>query len=118
MRLLLAVAVAVAGAGPACGHHSPGSLATTREATASSRSENRVPGEYLVTLATGTDVKVITDVYGRFGIKRIQELGLNLGRSVFLVALAEDPGLAKIENLHRQDERIEAVQPNFVYRAN
>ncbi len=115
MRLLFTVAVAVAAtAGPACSHP-PASVATAREAPASSQS--RVPGEYLVTLATGADVKAITDVYGPFGIKRIQDSGLNLGRNVFLMALTEDPGPAKMEEVRRQDARIEAVQPNFVYRA-
>jgi len=76
--------------------------------------QTRVPGEYLVTLAAGADVKAIADLYGRFGIKGTQ----GLGRNIFLVTLTEDPGPAKMEELRRQNAQIKAVQPNFVYRAS
>jgi hypothetical protein len=75
--------------------------------------QTRVPGEYLVTLAAGADVKAIADLYGRFGIKGTQDLGRNL----FLVRLTEDPGPAKLEELRTQNAQIKAIQPNFVYRA-
>ena len=111
MRCLVAVAVAVMvmTAGPGCCHSPRSSSVTAQEFPAS---QMRVPGEYIVTLAAGVDVKVITNVYGRFGIKRIQDLG----RNIFLVTLSEDPNPAQMEELRRQDARIEAVQPNFVYR--
>jgi hypothetical protein len=76
--------------------------------------QNRVPGEYLVTLAAEVDVKAITDLYGRFGIKGTQ----GLGGSVFLVRLTDDPGPAKMEELRRQNAKIKAIQPNYVYRAS
>jgi hypothetical protein len=76
--------------------------------------QTRVPGEYLVTLAAGADVKAIADVYGRFGIKGTEDLGRNL----FLVRLSEDPGPAKLEELRSRNAQIKAVQPNFVYRAS
>jgi len=74
----------------------------------------RVPGEYLVTLAAGADVKAIADLYGRFEIKGTQ----GLGRNIFLVTLTEDPGPAKMEELRGENAQIKAVQPNFVYRAS
>ena len=73
----------------------------------------RVPGEYLVTLAAGADAKAIAELYGRYGIKGTQDLGRNL----FLVRLTEDPGPAKLEELRGQNAQIQAIQPNFVYRA-
>jgi len=76
--------------------------------------QTRVPGEYLVTLAAGVDVKAIADLYGRYGIKGTQDLG----RHLFLVRLSEDPGPAKLEELRGQNAQIKAVQPNFVYRAS
>jgi len=76
--------------------------------------QTRVPGEYLVTLAAGADVKAIGDLYGRFGIKGTR----GLGRNIFLVTLTEDPGPAKMEELRGQNTQINAVQPNFVYRSN
>jgi hypothetical protein len=71
-----------------------------------------VPGEYLVTLAARGSVKSIVELYGRFGIKGMQDLG----RNVFLVTLTEDPGPARMEQLRGNNARILAVQPNFVYR--
>ena len=80
----------------------------------SSSRQTRVPGEYLVTLAAGADVKAIAELYGRFGIKGTQELGRNL----FVVKLTEDPGPAKLEELRSQNAQIKSIQPNFVYRAS
>lgn len=113
IRHLFAVAVAMTGmvAGSACGH-SPGNPGLTQK-DFSSR-QTRVPGEYLVTLDEQANVKAISDLYGRFGIKGIQDLGGN----IFLVTLSEDPGPDNMEELRRRDARIKAVQPNFVYRTN
>jgi hypothetical protein len=72
-----------------------------------------VPGEYLVTLSPGAEIGAVEQVYGRFGLERIQDLG----SGVILVALKEDPGLERMKDLQAQDARIRAVQPNFVYRA-
>jgi hypothetical protein len=107
--IVLAVVLAGAAAGPACGH-APGDPWLTPK-DFSSR-QTRAPGEYLVTLVTGSDVKVIADIYGRFGIKSIQDLG----RNVFLVILIEDPGPARMEELRGQNTHIKAIQPNFIYR--
>ena len=74
--------------------------------------QTRVAGEYLVTLAAGAEVRAIADLYGRFGIKNIKELGSN----VFLVTLTEDPGPATMEKLRGENVHIKAVEPNFVYR--
>jgi hypothetical protein len=112
MRWLIAFAlVAGTASGFACGH-SPGTLAMDPQRSPSA--QNRVAGEYLVTLAPGADVKVINDLYGRFEIKRIQDLG----RSVFLLVITDDPGPAKMDEIRRQEARIKAVQPNFAYRSN
>ncbi len=107
----LAVAIAGLVAGSACSQK-PSDPAPTP--TDLSSRQTRMPGEYLVTLAAGTDVKAIADVYGRFGIKGIQDLGRNL----FLLRLTEDPGPAKLEELRGRNTQIKAVQPNFVYRAS
>jgi hypothetical protein len=73
-----------------------------------------MPGEYIVTLVPGADVKVIDDLYGRFGTKSIKDLGGN----VFLVILIEDPGPAKMEELRGQNAHVKAIQPNYMYRTN
>jgi hypothetical protein len=104
-----AMAVAAAAAGYACSN-SP-SHPQTAPAGASSQ-QTRVPGEYLITLAAPAEVKAIADLYGRFGIKSIKELGPN----VFLVTLTDDPGPATMEKLRAGNVHIKAVEPNFVYR--
>jgi hypothetical protein len=71
-----------------------------------------VPGEYLVTLAPGSDVKAIADLYGRFGIKGTRDLGYDL----FLVILVDDPGPTRVEELRAQSAQIKAIQPNYVYQ--
>jgi hypothetical protein len=112
MRRLIAFAMAAAGAaaGIACGS-SPGN---PKVAPAGDWSQQaRVPREYLVTLAPRADVKTISDVYGQFGIKGIKDLG----NSVFLMTLTEDPGPARMEKLRGENAHIKAVQPNYVYRA-
>jgi hypothetical protein len=109
--IALAVVVVELAAQSACSQTSNDPSPAPKDA--SSR-QNRVPGEYLVTLAPGADVKTIADVYGRFGIKGTRELGKNL----FLVIFAEDPGPAKLEELRGQNAKIKAVQPNFIYRSS
>jgi hypothetical protein len=96
-------------AGPACGHK-PGSP----EATAGDLSarQSRVPGQYLVTLGPGADVKVIAAVFGRFGIRDIRDLG----QDVYLMILTEDPGPAVLEELRGRDAHLKAIQPNFIYQ--
>jgi hypothetical protein len=107
--LVLTAAIAGMAAGPACGL-APGNPGP-KPMDLSSR-QTRAPGEYLVTLIPGAESKVIADLYGRFGIKDMKDLGSNL----FLVTLTEDPGPAKMEELRGQNAQVKAVQPNFVYR--
>lgn len=107
--LATAAAAAMTTGGAGC-EHPPGKPQSAVEKPATR--PTTVPGEYLVTVIAPADARVVTDTYGRFGIKRVQDLGGN----VFLVTLAEDPGLARLEDLRRQEPRIQAVQPNFVYK--
>ncbi len=110
-RIGFVIATAGLVAGSACSQ-TPSDLAPT-PMDFSSR-QTRVPGEYLVTLATGADIKAIAELYGRYGIKGTQDLGRNL----FLVRLTEDPGPGKLEELRTRNAQIKAIQPNFVYRAS
>jgi len=110
MRRLIALCVSLAGAtaASACDAPVPGNLCA---APAVQARQTRMPGEYLVTLAARGGVEAIVELYGRFGIKGIQDLGHN----VFLVSLTEDPGPAGMEQLRGDNARIQAVQPNYVY---
>jgi hypothetical protein len=106
-RIALAAILTGAAAACACGP-APGNL---EAAPAVRAQQTRVPGEYLVTLAARGEVQAIVERYGRFGIKRIQDLG----RNVFLVSLTEDPGPDRMEQLRGDSAHIRAVQPNFAY---
>jgi len=110
MRRLIALAVALASAaaGTACGDTPGNSRAAASDGWSQ---QTRVPGEYLVTLAARADHKAISDLYGRFEITDIRDLGHN----VFLVTLTDDPGPATMEKLHEGNVHIKSVQPNLVY---
>lgn len=109
MRRLFAISLTAVTLAMGCSAHPAASPARSPGGAAQPA---RVPGEYLVTLTPGADANAIHDVYGRFGIRRVQDLG----RDVFLVTLTDDPGPLRMEELQRQDARIRAVQPNLVYR--
>ena len=109
-RIFAAMVVITAMAtGFACGH-SQGNPGPAQK-DLSSRPD-RVPGEYLVTLVAPAGVSAINDLYGRFGIKGIRDLG----GGISLVTITEDPGPEKMEELRGQNASVKAVQPNFVYR--
>ena len=97
-RVVVAFAAAMAGGG-------------ALHACAQSR-QTRVPGEYLVTIASGAEENAITDLYGRLGIRAIKPVG----NRVFLVTLTDDPGLATMQKLREGSRHITAVQPNYSYR--
>lgn len=97
-RALLTLAAALA----AYGCNAPGNAA-----------QNAAPGEYVVTLVPAADAKTITDVYGRLGVRSVKPIGNN----AFLVTFGADPGLATMEKLAAGSTAIQAVQPNYRYRA-
>lgn len=73
-----------------------------------------VPGEYLVTLAPGAGAEVLEEALAGLPPHALRALAANL----YLVAFrAEDPGLAALEARRAREPRLQAVQPNHVYRA-
>ena len=111
LRRLIAIAVALAGAaaGYACGSSPVVPQAAPADVTTQ---QTRVPGEYIVTLVEPADLKAISNLYGRFGIKEIRKFGAN----TFLLMLTEVPGPASMESLRADNARVKAVEPNYVYR--
>jgi hypothetical protein len=107
--IFLVAALLIPG-GIGCAASPPGPAPDPKEVPSAG---STVPGEYLVTLAPGADAAAVRQVYGPLGLKRVEELG----RGVVLVALEKDPGLARMTELQAKDARIQAVQPNFVYKA-
>ena len=74
--------------------------------------ENRLPGQYIVTLKEGASVDVLTQVFQPYGIKSMRDLS----RGRYLIILQRDPGPEEITKQAATSSVIEAVQPNFVYQ--
>jgi hypothetical protein len=108
--LLVAALAGMTAGGPGCASTQPGADGSPPVAGAPAP-RSVVPGEYVVTFAVPATAELARQVFGRFGPTKVQEMG----NGMFLVALGKDPGLAALQELQRQDDRIRAVQPNFVY---
>jgi len=80
---------------------------TTQPAT-----ENRVPGQYIVTLKESGRSETLTEVFKQYGIKSIQDLS----RGRYLITLEQDPGPEEINKQAATASDIEQVQPNYLYR--
>ncbi len=88
----------------------PESVAAKQQPVQVEQPAPRVPNEYLVTLAPDIDESVISEYYGRFGIKYLHALG----DETFLLILSDDPGPQEMEVLIEDESRIRVVQPNLI----
>jgi len=76
-------------------------------------SENRMPGQYLVTLKEGASTETLTEVFNQYGIKSIKDLS----RNRYLITLEQDPSPEAIaKQAATASDIIEDVQPNYIYR--
>ena len=75
--------------------------------------ENRLGGQYIVTLKKGANSETLTSVFQQYGIKSIQEF--SKGR--YLIILEHDPGLDTIIKQAAASSEIDTVQPNYTYQA-
>jgi hypothetical protein len=82
-----------------------------KQVPAKAEIQARVPNEYLVTLAPEASDAVITEYFGRFGIKYVHVLE----EETFLMILNNDPGPQELEGLIQNESRIKVVQPNLIY---
>jgi len=73
---------------------------------------DRVPGEYIVTVAPGSDAASVRNVYGTYGIREV----VDLGAGNFLMKLTRDPGLDEIKQKGLESGKVKTAQPNFIYR--
>ncbi len=76
--------------------------------------QDRAPGEYLVTVQKGGDEALIRKLFARFSVREVR----SLGDSLFLLKIEEDPGPEAIKREGEENDQIRSVQPNFVYRFN
>jgi hypothetical protein len=74
--------------------------------------DNRVPGQYIVTLKKSGSSETLTRVFQQYGIKSIQDLS----RGRYLITLEQDPGPEEMANQAATVSDIEEVQPNYIYR--
>ena len=79
--------------------------------TEKTEQQPRVPDEYLVTLAPGTDEAVIFEYYKRFGIKYLHQLE----GETYLLIVSNDPGPHEMDVLIENEARIKLVQPNLIH---
>ena len=75
--------------------------------------ENRLAGQYIITLKEGASSEVLMQVFEQYGIKAIQALSGNR----YLIILEQDPGNEIMTEKAATSAEIDAVQPNNVYRA-
>jgi hypothetical protein len=108
LGVIVAVTATVAG----CAQTPPApGPAVEKPALTAADDQPRVPNEYLVTLAPDADDRVISERYGRFGIKYLHALEAE----TFLLILSNDPGPRKMEAVIEGESRIKLVQPNIIY---
>ena len=74
--------------------------------------ENRLPGQYIVTLKEGANADVLKQVFQSYGIKSMRDLS----RGRYLVILEQDPGPEEMTKQTANSSEIEDVQPNYIYR--
>jgi hypothetical protein len=74
--------------------------------------QDRVPGEYVITVRSGGDADLLRDLYEEYGVRDVSEIGPDL----FLLKLKEDPGVDEIRRKGIESGKVSAVQPNFIYR--
>jgi hypothetical protein len=69
-------------------------------------------GEFIVTAKPSVSADQVRRVYAAFGVQEIRDLG----RNRFLLRLGHDPGVDRVRSIGFESGKIEAVQPNYVYR--
>ncbi len=73
--------------------------------------QQRVQGEYIISLRKGGDEKHLRALYKKYGIQKVTPMG----RGRYLIRIQRDPGLERLKKETIDSEFIKAVQPNFRY---
>ncbi len=80
-----------------------------------SKRQNRVIGEYLVTVRRGSDYDHIKIIKGHFADYTVIRI-IRIKNDLYKIKIKNDPGPREIEKKGLQSREIVAVQPNYVYR--
>jgi hypothetical protein len=75
--------------------------------------ENRVPGEYLVTVKEGIGKEYLNKLFAANRVSAVEEISPKL----FLVKIEDDPGPSQVYEEYLNDRNIEKIQPNYIYEA-
>ncbi|MDH4199629.1 MAG: hypothetical protein OEV66_04535 [Spirochaetia bacterium] len=75
--------------------------------------KQRKLNEYLVTVKSGANEKEVRRAFAQYKIHSIAKIA----ERVFLIVISEDPGPEQMEKTAKTSQKIEAVQPNFLYQA-
>lgn len=78
--------------------------------------QDRVQGEYLVTIAGMGGAEEVRRIFSEFGSLTVTPLTGTPG--VFLLKFSPDPGLETLQKRASQSGQIQSVQPNFIYHIN
>ena len=75
--------------------------------------EDRVGGEYIVTMNRAVNKEFIYEVFSANEVSYVEKIT----DRIFLIRLEIDPGLTDIQESYMQNNLIEAIQPNYKYEA-
>ena len=89
MRLILGYVLLFSMAAAGCTDSANQKSVQPRIVTQQPASENRIPGQYIVTLRNSANSEVLTEVFNEFGISAIKDLS----RNRYLLILEQDPGM-------------------------
>jgi len=86
-----------------------------RPAASASSAAARVPGEYLVQMASGTSGEApLRQAFGDLGLRSVR--ALHTSRPVYRIRVDHDPGPQAMKRRAARVEAIVHVQPNYRYR--
>jgi hypothetical protein len=98
--------------GISCSNNGKPSIPRTNTEQPGMYGENRMPGEYIVSLDEGGNEALVRKLYEAYQVKNLEDLG----RGRFLIKLENDPGPEVIERKGMESAHIKSVQPNYLYR--
>lgn len=113
MRLIILALLALT-VGASCSDTSRSPVPRIYSEQASMYGENRVLGEYIVTIRESGDEALIRELFEANFVIKIEDLG----RGRFLIKLEQDPGPEVINRKGLESPFVKRVQPNYIYRPN
>jgi len=73
--------------------------------------EERVVGEYIVTVKEGIDEQFLYELFFENSILLVK----NIHNNIYLIKIEDDPGPTEIKRLYLKNNNIDKIQPNYKY---